>query len=205
MKEKQAGDLDHLSIESADELEKWLQKHYRQKESIWLVTYKKDSGHGYVPYLEVVDLCLCYGWVDSQIRKVDQQRSKLRLSPRNPKSNWSKVNKEKIARLTLEGRMQPPGMAMVELAKRSGTWNFLDEVEEGIIPEDLKEALRSHPLAESHFNNFPRSSRRGILEWLKSAKTPATRTRRIHEIAQKAAKNLKANYPEGRNRGPDPK
>jgi uncharacterized protein YdeI (YjbR/CyaY-like superfamily) len=143
--------------------------------------------------------------VDSQIRKVDALRSKLRISPRNPKSNWSKVNKEKIARLTKEGKMQPPGIAMVELAKKTGTWDFLNDVEEGIIPQDLMDALMATPAALDYFENFPRSSRRGILEWLKSAKTPATRSKRIEDIAKKAAQNLKANYPEGQNRGPQSK
>jgi uncharacterized protein YdeI (YjbR/CyaY-like superfamily) len=192
----------HLTIETLQDLEAWLEANHRQKESLWLVTFKKGSGRGYVPYDEVVDLCLCYGWVDSQIRKVDELRSKLRISPRNPKSNWSRVNKEKVARLQTQGRMQPAGQAMIDLAKARGTWDFLNDVEEGIIPQDLLAALNKAPQALTYFENFPRSSRRGILEWLKTAKTEATRRKRIEDIAQKAAQNIKANFPEGRNLGP---
>ena len=149
-----------------------------------------------------IDECLRVGWIDGLPGKVDERRWKLRVSPRNPASNWSGVNKRKVRRLEREGRMTAAGRRAVELAKASGTWTFLDDVERLEVPPDLAAALDATPDARRLFERFPDSSRRGILEWIKSAKRPATRQKRVRETAEKAARNLKANFPEGRNRGP---
>ncbi len=112
---------------------------------------------------------------------------------RNPKSNWSLVNKEKIQRLTQAGRMSSAGQAMVAQAKKSGTWNALDDVEKLIVPNDLELALQQHPQAKKHFEAFPRSVKRGILEWIFNAKRSVTREKRIEETATLAAQNIRAN------------
>lgn len=98
--------------------------------------------------------------------------------------------------------MKPAGLDLVEHAKKTGTWNFLDEVEKGVIPPDLAQALKSHQKAEYYLNRFPDSSKRGILEWIKSAKRKETREKRINETARKASENIKANHLEGRDAGP---
>jgi uncharacterized protein YdeI (YjbR/CyaY-like superfamily) len=169
---------------------------------VWLVIWKKESGRPHVSYDEVVDECLCFGWVDSLPRKLDEQRSMLRISPRNPRSNWSRVNKDRVARLEAAGKMADAGRAMVDLARSSGTWDFLNDVDDLIVPDDLARALDAIPEARRYFDRFPPSSRRGILEWIKTAKTDATRSKRVRETAEKAAQNIKANHPRGRDRGP---
>lgn len=126
----------------------------------------------------------------------------LRISPRNPKSNWSGINKERVARLLEEGRMKKPGLDLVEIAKENGAWNFLDDVEQLLIPDDLQEALNTFQKASFYFNRFPDSSKRGILEWIKTAKWASTRQKRIEETARKASQNIKANHPKGRDAGP---
>ena len=194
--------LERVQVESVAELRDWLSANTERSESIWLVTWKKSSGKSYISYDEIVDQCICFGWVDSLPRKLDDERTMLRLSPRNPQSNWSRVNKERVERLTAAGLMHPHGMALVELAKQLGTWDFLNDVDALIIPDDLQAALESVPKAAYYFNRFPPSSRRGILEWIKMAKTEKTRRERIVTTAQKAGQNVKANFPKGRDAGP---
>ena len=193
---------DRVEVESARELRDWLAANGAVAGSIWLVTWKKDSGRGHVAYGEVVDECLCAGWIDSLPRKLDAGRTMRRLSPRNPKSAWSGANKRRVARLERDGRMTEPGRRAVERARANGAWHFLDDVERLEIPDDLGAALDALPNARRRFERFPDSSKRGILEWIKTAKRPATRARRIEDTAAKAAANCKANFPAGRDAGP---
>lgn len=193
---------ERVAIASAGDLRRWLSEHHASAGSVWLVTWKKDSGGPYVAYDDVVDELICYGWVDSLPRKLDQARTMRRISPRDPKSNWSRVNKRRVRRLTRAGRMAPAGLAVVEEARRNGAWDFLNEVENLEIPPDLASAFEQHEGSRRRFERFPRSSKRGILEWIKNARTPATRRRRIEETATKAARNIKANHPKGRDAGP---
>jgi uncharacterized protein YdeI (YjbR/CyaY-like superfamily) len=189
-------------IESTQDLRSWLTRNHTSADSYWLVTWKRDSGGPYVNYNDVVDQLICFGWIDSLPRKFDDKRTMLRISQRNPKSNWSKVNKERVLRLEKAGLMEASGLSAVEEARKNGTWNFLDDVENLEIPHDLNLEFNKYPNSRYLFNRFPASSKRGILEWIKNAKTDATRRKRIEETAAKAMKNIKANHPIGRNAGP---
>jgi uncharacterized protein YdeI (YjbR/CyaY-like superfamily) len=186
-------DYPQLEITSAAQLRKWLLANHDSVEGIWLVTYKKSSGERYVSYEEVVREALCFGWIDSQGKPLDATRSQLLLTPRKPKSNWSGPNKARVAELTAAGLMQPAGQAMIDLAKRSGTWTALDDVEALIEPDELRAALDAQPDARRHWDEFPRSTRRAILEWIGSAKRPKTVQKRIAETARLAAVNVRAN------------
>jgi uncharacterized protein YdeI (YjbR/CyaY-like superfamily) len=158
-----------------------------------LVTYKKHTKH-YIPYNDIVEECLCFGWVDSLPRKLDEDRSKLYLAPRKKGSNWSKANKERIERLMKQKLMTKAGVAKVEQARKDGSWDFLNDVEAGKLPDDLKIALSANASALKNFEAFPPSSKRGILEWIKNAKRPETRAKRIKETVEKAAENIRANH-----------
>lgn len=171
----------------------WLLDHHQTTPSVWLIMYRKNSGTPSIYYDEAVDEALCFGWIDSKPNKRDEESYYQYFSKRNPKSNWSRVNKEKIGRLESEGRIQAAGYAMIEEAKSRGTWTALDEVEQGIIPADLAAAFAQYPGAEANFQAFPWSARRGILEWIFNAKQAATRAKRIRETAEKAAQNIRAN------------
>jgi uncharacterized protein YdeI (YjbR/CyaY-like superfamily) len=195
-------DLKKVFIDTIEDLRNWLAENYAQKDSVWLVRFKKDFANKYIDYADVVDELLCYGWVDSLPKKLDEKRTMLRISPRNPRSNWSGINKQKVRKLTAQSRMQPPGLELVTIAKENGSWNFLDEVEQLVIPEDLQTELEKVSKANYYFNRFPDSSKRGILEWIKSAKTVKTRKKRIADTAEKASLNKKANQPKGRDNGP---
>jgi uncharacterized protein YdeI (YjbR/CyaY-like superfamily) len=161
--------------------------------SVWLIIYKKDSGISSVIYDEAVDEALCFGWIDSLPKKRDDQSYYVRFSRRNPKSNWSAVNKAKVERLIAEGKMTDSGLAMIDLAKSTGTWDALNQVDQLEIPDDLKFELERYNNALAHFGSFPKSIKRGILEWINNAKKPETRLKRISETALLAENNIRAN------------
>ncbi|MEM9339637.1 MAG: YdeI/OmpD-associated family protein [Bacteroidota bacterium] len=187
---------------SASDLRAWLLNNYERTESVWLVKWKKDMEAPYFGYDEMVDELIAFGWVDSLPKNLDKRKTMYRISPRNPKSNWSRVNKERVERLSKEGKMHASGIKLVNLAKENGTWDFLNEVENLMTPTDLDEALKANGKATFYYDRFPNSSKRNILEWIKNAKQAATRKKRIDETAKKAALNIKANHPKGRDAGP---
>jgi uncharacterized protein YdeI (YjbR/CyaY-like superfamily) len=186
--------MEHIEPPTLESWHDWLKDNHKQSESVWLVLAKKDSGLPTLDLEDVIVTALAFGWVDSLPNKVDDQRYKLRFSPRNPKSNWSAVNKARIARLQHEGRLEDAGREMVELAKSTGTWNALDDVENLVLQADLAEVFAEAPKAAlENWEAFPRSVKRGILEWIYTAKRPATRAQRIAETVAKASKNERAN------------
>lgn len=184
-----------IALEAKDEntWRKWLEENHSQNDSVWLIIYKKDSGVPSITYPVAVDQALCFGWVDSKPNKRDEQSYYQLFSKRNPKSNWSKVNKNKVAKLIVERKMAQPGLKMIELAKANGTWDALNEVDALIIPEDLASAFRKYRNASNNFEGFPPSVKRGILEWILNAKKPNTRQKRINETAELAERNIRAN------------
>lgn len=171
----------------------WLAQHHTQTAGIWLISYKKAAGKPQFSYDEAVEEALCFGWIDSKPNKLDSERSMLWFAPRKSGTGWSKLNKTRVERLIAQGLMQPAGLAKVEAAKQDGSWNALDAVEALEIPPDLAQALAVYESAQQNFEAFPRSAKRGILEWIAAAKKPETRTKRITETAQLAAQNLRAN------------
>lgn len=172
----------------------WLAKHHQTEKSVWLIIYKKESKIPSVYYPEAVDEALCFGWIDSKPNKRDGDSYYQFFTKRNPKSNWSKVNKAKVANLIKEGLMQPAGLELIENAKQNGTWDALEEVDKLTLPNDLLERFATNKMARQNWEQFPRSSRRGILEWIMNAKKPETRQKRIEETVALAAKNIKANH-----------
>lgn len=186
-------DLPRIEFTSRAQLRAWLEAHHASSGSVWLVIWKKQDLERHLPYDAIVEEALCFGWVDSLPRKLDAERSMLLLSRRKPGSAWSAANKARIARLTEARHMAPAGLAAVEAAKADGSWSFLDDVERLEVPPDLTDALAQHPEAANHFAAFPRSVRRGILEWIKQAKRPETRSVRVAETATLAQANKRAN------------
>lgn len=175
------------------EWRKWLQKNHKTQQSIFLIIYKKNSGIPSVTYDEAVDEAICFGWIDSKINKRDEHSFYQYFSVRNPKSNWSKVNKLKVERLLSANKIEEAGLLSIELAKETGTWTALDDVENLIVPDEMQLLLNKNKTAQTNWDNFNRSSKRAILEWILNAKTPATKTKRITLAVLKAAENKKAN------------
>ncbi len=182
-----AQDGPHVEVRSLAELRDWLARHHASAGSVWLVTHKKAHEH-YMPFGEVVEELMCWGWVDSSVRRVDELRMKHLISPRNETSAWSAVNKEIVARMRAAGRMQPAGEAKIAAAKANGMWEFLDDVERLEVPDDLAAALED---ARANWEGWSRSVKRAWLEKIKWAKTAPTRAKRIADCAEAARTNLK--------------
>lgn len=179
---------------SAAEWRSYLAANHDRLANTWLILAKKDNPASTLTYEEARDEALCYGWIDSKPNKRDADTYYLFFARRNPRSNWSKVNKDRIAALEAAGKLAAPGLAMIELAKSSGTWTALEDVDNLIEPEDLLAAFAStNPAAKANWDHFPPSARRGILEWIFNAKRPATRAKRIAETVRLAQDNVRAN------------
>lgn len=171
----------------------WLGEHHERNEGVWLITYKKATGKPRLEYDEAVEEALCFGWIDSKPNKLDDERSMLWFAPRKGGTGWSKPNKERIERMMATGKMHEAGLAKVEAAKLDGTWNALDAVEALEVPTDLAQAFVNYPDSAANFEAFPRSVKRGILEWISTAKRAETRAKRVDETARLAAENVRAN------------
>lgn len=171
----------------------WLLQYHTRKQGIWLISYKKATGKPRFDYDEAVEEALCFGWIDSKPNKLDEERSLLWFAPRKPRTGWSKLNKDRVERLTEQGLIMPAGLAKIEAAKQDGSWNALDAIEALEIPPDLEQALASYEKAQQNFEAFPKSAKRGILEWISAAKKPETRAKRIEETARLADQNIRAN------------
>jgi uncharacterized protein YdeI (YjbR/CyaY-like superfamily) len=175
------------------EWRKWLEQNHTQKEGMWLISFKKATGKSRFDYEEAVEEALCFGWIDSKGNKLDEERSMLWFAPRKAGTGWSRLNKNRVEKLIAAGVMTPAGLAKVEAAKKDGSWNALDNVEDLVIPPDLEKALAANKVAKQYFSAFPRSVKRAILEWITNAKRPETRANRIEETVTLAEKNIRAN------------
>jgi uncharacterized protein YdeI (YjbR/CyaY-like superfamily) len=186
-------EIPEILFETRAQWRQWLSENGGNMKGVWLMYYKKSSGKPHLSYDEAVEEALCFGWIDSTPNKINEEMSKQYYAPRNPKSNWSKLNKTRVDKLLESGLMTDAGMKMIDLAKKTGTWDALNDVDNLLISEDLQAALQTLSNAEKNFNAFPASTKRGILEWILNAKTPETRSKRILETATLAAQNIRAN------------
>jgi uncharacterized protein YdeI (YjbR/CyaY-like superfamily) len=133
---------------------RWLREHHNQTKGIWFVSYKKATGNPRVEYEEAVEEALCFGWVDSKVNKLDEERSMLWFSPRKANTGGSKPNKERIERILAAGLMHSIGLAKVKQAKADGSWSSLDRVEALLLPTDLKIAFARVPECIYQFREF---------------------------------------------------
>jgi uncharacterized protein YdeI (YjbR/CyaY-like superfamily) len=182
-----------VEVTSQGAWREWLAANHGTSPGVWLVTYKKAEGDRYVPYDATVEEALCFGWIDSKSRALDERRSMLLMTPRKRGSGWSRPNKERLERLFAAGLMAPAGVAVVEAAKADGSWTALDEIENLVEPPDLSAALDAMPAARASWDGFPRSAKRALLEWISLAKRAETRAKRIEETATRAARGERAN------------
>jgi uncharacterized protein YdeI (YjbR/CyaY-like superfamily) len=191
-------EFQQIEFRSRQAIRKWLQKNHSIAGTFWLITYKKHVKERYVTYDDIVQELLCYGWIDTRTRRVDENRTMLLVAPRRLGSTWSTSNKRRVAKLIEQGLMTPLGQAKVNSAKKDGSWTFLDDVEKLIVPDDLAVALNKNNRGKRNFEAFNASARKVILLWIKTAKRQETREKRISETVRLAAKNVKAAHPEAR-------
>ncbi|HEY5981127.1 MAG TPA: YdeI/OmpD-associated family protein [Microlunatus sp.] len=166
----------------------WLAEHHGDISGIWLVTPRKRPPESDLTYDECVREALCWGWIDGQVKALDETRNLQRWTPRSPRSGWSRTNQVRVAELDSTGRIQPSGRAVIEAAKVSGTWSLFDDVEDLIEPAALSEALAAAPAARAAWDGFPPSARKQGLAQIALARQQSTKAKRIALIVDKAAR-----------------
>jgi uncharacterized protein YdeI (YjbR/CyaY-like superfamily) len=185
-------DLDMLSFGSAKGWEDWLAKNHARSRGIWLRFFKKGSGTATITYAEALDAALCYGWIDGQALKHDEQSWLQKFTPRRPKSGWSKNNTIHAERLIEAGRMKPAGRKAIEEAKSDGRWErAYDSPGSAAPPADFLKELDKDPKAKEFFNTLEKRNTYAIIYRLQTAKTPETRARRMKKILKMLSKGKK--------------
>jgi uncharacterized protein YdeI (YjbR/CyaY-like superfamily) len=182
---------ERLHFTTAGEWRRWLAENHGREQGVWLVQYKPRTGRPAIPYEEAICEALCFGWVDSTYRRLDDERGMLWWSPRRKGSVWARSNRERVARLEAEGRMTDAGRAAVEAARADGSWTILEPVEALTVPDDLAAAFDERAPAWDRWEAFSPSAKRPYLLWVVTAKRPETRTRRVRETADRVALGLR--------------
>lgn len=179
-------DAEQLHVEDAAQWRDWLAAHHDRGTGVWVVWWKRSTGRPAPSYDDLVCEALAQGWIDATSKGLDDERTRMWFTRRRPGSGWSRPNKERLARLHAEGRMRPAGQAVVDAAVADGSWTLLDDVEDLVVPDDLAAALADRD-ARATWDALGRSARRAALVHLVTAKRPATRSRRVGEVADRTA------------------
>jgi uncharacterized protein YdeI (YjbR/CyaY-like superfamily) len=184
--------MEKILFKDRNEWRQWLEENHQTEQEVWLVYYKVHTGKKSVRQAEAVEEALCFGWIDSLVKRIDDEKYMQKYTPRREGSNWSLSNKRRVKKLIESGKMTPAGLEKIEQAKQDGSWNRLDEFDKQLaVPSDLKAALEENKEAKKNFANFTLSQRNQYLWWLKSAKRTETKERRIREIVRRAENNIK--------------
>ena len=179
-------------FKNRDEWRKWLEKSHITEKGIWLIHYKKGSNKKSVSHIEAVEEALCFGWIDSKLKSIDEERFILRYTPRKGKSVWSKINKDAAKKMILLGKMTYEGLEKINIAKKQGLWDSAyTNLKKERLPTDLKKALLSNNEAWNNFKNFANSYRNMYIGWVNNAKTDLTRKNRIDEVVKRSSQNKK--------------
>jgi len=174
-----------LQLASQADWEAWLDAEHARSDGVWLKFAKKGSGVQTVVYAEALEVALCYGWIDSQVARLDERFYLQKFTPRRARSKWSQVNREKIEELTKQGRLKPAGLEQVELAKADGRWEAAYASPANVeVPDDLRARLDASPKAAEFWEKLNRSNRFAIIYQLGDAKKPETRARRLEKFVR---------------------
>lgn len=179
-------------FKNATEWRNWLHENHHCSKGVCLIFYRVNSENESMRWEEAVQVAICYGWIDSTVKKIDNEKRKQVFSPRKDKSVWSKLNKSYIEKLLKENLIHESGLAKIEIAKQNGSWSSLDAVEDLKIPSDLEKAFHKNDLAFTNYQNFSPSYRKSYLYWLNQAKREETRNNRILEIVNLCSQNKKS-------------
>lgn len=170
----------------------WLHDNHNTSSGVFLILYKVKSPFESMRWEEAVQVAICYGWIDSTAKNIDEHSRKQLFTPRKNKSVWSKLNKSYIEKLIDANLMHESGLAKIEIAKENGSWISLDAVEDLIIPDDLSLAFLQNKTAYENYQNFSPSYRKSYLYWLSQAKREETRNNRILIIIGLCTQNKKS-------------
>ncbi len=181
-----------LYVINREEWGAWLRVNFGIKTEIWLIYYKKHTGKPRIPYSDAVEKAICFGWIDSTLKRVDKEIYVQKFTPRKPRSLWSVLNKERAEKMIQSGFMTPAGLEKIEDAKKSGKWEEAYTSKKKVeIPKDLIAALLADKGAYRNFNNFADSYKNNYINWVNDAKREETRLRRIKEVVKRSSENQK--------------
>ena len=170
----------------------WLLKNHNNHKAVYLTFYKLELGLPTMRWEEAVKVALCFGWIDSTVKSLGDGKRRQYFCKRNPKSVWSALNKRYIVELIKDNLIQESGLEIIKVGKQNGSWTALDDVENGIIPNELQIAFKKNNKAFENYNNFAPSYRKSYLYWLNQAKREETRQKRIAEIIKLCDANIKS-------------
>ncbi|MDT0607143.1 YdeI/OmpD-associated family protein [Croceitalea rosinachiae] len=186
------GEIQSYYFKNEKEWRYWLDKNHNQSEGIYLIFYKIEHPMPSMRWEEAVRVALCYGWIDSTVKSLGDGKRRQYFCPRNPKSVWSKVNKDHLIELKTARLLHESGIKAIKIAKENGSWTALDDVENGIIPDDLQKEFDTNEKAHSNYLSFTKGQRKSYLYWLNQAKRTETRKKRITEIVSLCKKGVKS-------------
>jgi len=181
-----------LYVKERNEWRKWLEENYNSENEIWLIYYKKHSDKPRIPYDDAVEEALCFGWIDSLFKTIDEEKYMQKYTPRKKNSVWSEYNVKRCEKMIKEGKMTDAGLALIEEAKKNGKWDQAYSTKKIFeMPQDLEIALKKDKTAWANFNNFAASYRNNYIHWVNSAKRKETKNNRIEEVVKRSALNQK--------------
>ncbi|MGB7393885.1 MAG: YdeI/OmpD-associated family protein [Pricia sp.] len=185
------GKIQEYYFKDDNQWREWLHENHEQEDGIYLIFFKVDHEKDSMRWEEAVQVAICYGWIDSTVKSLGQGKRRQYFCPRKPKSVWSRINKNYIKELEGKGLMHKNGLKAIEIAKKNGSWTALDDVENGVVPEDLQRGFNENPDAFKNYQSFTRGQKKSYLYWLNQAKREETRQKRIAEIVRLCGENIK--------------
>lgn len=185
-------DFQEIHFERDTDWYDWLLNNHNKAKAIYLIFYKLEMNVPTMKWEEAVKVAICFGWIDSTVKSLGNGKRRQYFCPRNPKSTWSALNKKYVEELDEAGLIHESGYKMIDLAKKTGTWTAMDDVENGVIPKELQIAFYKNLKAFENYQNFARGYRKSYLSWLYSAKREATKEKRIKEIIRLCEANIKS-------------
>ena len=181
-----------LYITTREEWRSWLEENQSKEKEVWLIYYKKHTGVPRIPYDDAVEEALCFGWIDSIVKRIDDERYMQKFTPRNDKSEWSELNKKRVKKLIENSSMTEAGLAKIKTAKKNGSWErVFESVKAYEMPVELNGALKSNKVANTFFDKLSPSYKKQYINWIASAKKEETRQRRAKKAVSLLSKKKK--------------
>ncbi len=182
-----------LHVTDRDEWRAWLEKNHAAEREVWLIYYKRHTGSPRIPYDDAVEEAICFGWIDSTVRRLDEEKYAQKFTPRNDKSKWSELNRRRAGKMIKEGKMTEAGLAKFRKAGKPDAKAAAMRApgKKLAVPPDLKEALAANQKAQENFDNFAPGYRKLYIRWILAAKRPETRTKRIKQTVKWSSQNKK--------------
>ena len=185
-----------LLFKSRQSWRSWLERNHSKKREAWIIFYKKHTGKKGVPYQDIIEEALCFGWIDGPLRRIDDEKHAIKFTPRRPRSVWAQSNIERVKRMIAQGKMTPAGLEAFKGHESRAVPKVL------LMPSDLEKSLKTSPKAWENFQKFAPSHKKHYFWWILRAKKPETRERRISEIVKRAEENKKLGWERAAKKSP---